>query len=262
MSVDAGAPRDATGTGAARGARSDGGGRRPKGRPEGGERPMVPRASFTSYYGRPVVKPSPWKADIPAYLFLGGLAGGSSILAAGADLTSRAALRRTVRIGALVSIGVSFAALIHDLGRPERLVNMLRVAKPTSPMSVGTWILTAYGPPAGAVAASEMTVLLTRRLEWLGALLGASSRPAGIAAAALGAGVASYTAVLLSDTTWHEARREQGVENQSRRSLRGLKMVGGRSRPSVCTIGRAPAVLLGALCPRISWPGRQLRLFG
>ncbi len=51
--------------------------------------PVVPDVEFTSYYGRPVVKPSPWEKDIPAYLFLGGLAGGSSLLAAGADLTGR-----------------------------------------------------------------------------------------------------------------------------------------------------------------------------
>ncbi|MGH7721783.1 MAG: NrfD/PsrC family molybdoenzyme membrane anchor subunit [Candidatus Dormibacteria bacterium] len=169
---------------------------------------MVPPAEFTSYYGRPVVKHSPWKADIPAYLFLGGLAGGSSMLAAGADLTGRPALRRTARIGALAGIGAGFAALIHDLGRPERFLNMLRVAKPTSPMSVGTWIITAYGPLAGLAAASEMPFPLPRPL---GALVGATGRPAGIAAAALGAGVASYTAVLLSDTatpTWHAAQRE------------------------------------------------------
>ena len=55
---------------------------------------MVPPAEFTSYYGRPVVKASPWEADIPFYLFLGGVAGGSSLLAAGADLTGRPALRR------------------------------------------------------------------------------------------------------------------------------------------------------------------------
>ena len=61
---------------------------------------MVPRATFTSYYGRPIVKASPWKTDIPAYLFLGGLAAASSLLAAGADLSNRPELRRVARIGA------------------------------------------------------------------------------------------------------------------------------------------------------------------
>src|SRR5689334_22482392 len=100
---------------------------------------MVPPARFTSYYGHNIVKPSPWEADIPAYLFSGGLAAGSSLLAAGADLSGRPALRRTGRLGAAVALGFSMAALIHDLGRPMRFVNMLRTVKLTSPMSVGTW---------------------------------------------------------------------------------------------------------------------------
>src|ERR1035437_7506851 len=83
-----------------------------------GERAMVPEATFTSYYGRPVVKPSPWKADIPAYFFLGGVAAGSSTLGAGADLTGRPTLRRAARLGALAGISMSMGALIHDLGRP------------------------------------------------------------------------------------------------------------------------------------------------
>ena len=76
--------------------------------------------TFTSYYGRPVVKAAPWEADIPAYLFAGGLAGGSSLLAAGADLTGRPHLRRAGRIAALGALSASMLALVHDLGRPER----------------------------------------------------------------------------------------------------------------------------------------------
>jgi formate-dependent nitrite reductase membrane component NrfD len=183
----------------------------PRGGREGGERPMVPRAEFTSYYGRPVVKPSPWEKDIPAYLFLGGLAGASSILAAGADVTGRPQLRRVARGGALGSIGLGYAALVHDLGKPARFVNMLRVAKPTSPMSVGTWLLTAYGPLAGLAAAGEVTALLGGRSRGVADPLRILAAPAGVTAAVLGAGVAAYTAVLLSDTatpSWHEARRQ------------------------------------------------------
>ena len=111
---------------------------------------MVPEATFTSYYGRPVVKPSPWENDIPAYLFLGGLAAGSSLLGAGADLTGRPALRthRPARRAGR-HLAVDAWPWCTTSGKPSRFVNMLRVAKPTSPMSVGTWILTAYGPLAG-----------------------------------------------------------------------------------------------------------------
>lgn len=178
-----------------------------------GERLMVPPAEFTSYYGRPVVKPPPWEHDIPAYLFLGGVAAGSSLLSAGADLTDRPALRRTGRLGALVGLTLSMLALVRDLGRPERFHHMLRVAKPTSPMSVGTWVLTAYGPFAALAAGAELRPLLPRRLRdgFVGRLLGLSARPAGLVAATVAPAVASYTAVLLSDTstpTWHAAHRE------------------------------------------------------
>ncbi len=78
-------------------------GKRRDGRRHGGDRSMVPEATFTSYYDRPIVKPSPWEADIPAYLFAGGLAAGSSLIAAGADVTHRPTLRRSGRLGAIAA---------------------------------------------------------------------------------------------------------------------------------------------------------------
>jgi formate-dependent nitrite reductase membrane component NrfD len=157
--------------------------------------------AFSSYYGRPILKEPTWEpVDIAGYLFLGGLAGASSILAAGADTTGRPTLSRSAKLGALISIGLSAAALVHDLGRPKRFVNMLRVAKPTSPMSVGSWLLAMYGPLVGAAAASDLLGALPR-----------AGRAAAAGAAVLGSGVASYTSVLLADTAvpaWHEVRRE------------------------------------------------------
>ncbi|SDR69217.1 Formate-dependent nitrite reductase, membrane component NrfD [Friedmanniella luteola] len=190
------------------GSRRRGGGGRRKRR---AEEQMVPDATFTSYYGRPVVKAAPWETAIPLYLFMGGIAGGSSLLAAGADLTGRPTLRRAARISATGAISVSLAALVADLGRPERFLNMLRVFKPTSPMSVGTWILTAYGPGAVVAGAAEVAKLLPVRFGILSTLLDWAARPAGLAAAAFAPGVASYTAVLLTNTStpaWHDAHRE------------------------------------------------------
>ncbi|WP_229796334.1 polysulfide reductase, partial [Saccharothrix coeruleofusca] len=80
----------------------------------------------------------------------------------------------------------------------------LRVAKPTSPMSVGTWTLVAYGPGVAVAAAAEV---LPRRW-WLGRLLRRAALPSAVSSAALAPAVASYTAVLLSQTAvpaWHEA---------------------------------------------------------
>lgn len=171
------------------------------------ERRMVPDAAFTSYYGRPVVKASPWSNDIPAYLFFGGLAAGSTLLGACADVTGRTSLRRTGRIGALGAIGVSFIALVHDLGRPGRFINMLRVAKPTSPMSVGTWLLAGYGPLTGLAAVAELQGLLPRRWSRVSRLLARTGRPANLGAALVAPAIATYTAALIADTAtpaWHE----------------------------------------------------------
>ncbi|WTI72054.1 polysulfide reductase NrfD [Streptomyces sp. NBC_00728] len=62
-----------------------------------------------------------------------------------------------MKVSSLTAVSLSAAALIHDLGRPGRFANMLRVFKPTSPMSMGSWLLSAYGPAAGAAALSAVT---------------------------------------------------------------------------------------------------------
>lgn len=192
-----------------------GGGRRRR-RRRGDPNAVVPEAEFTSYYGRPVVKPSPWTHDIPVYLFLGGIAGSSALLAEGGARTGRPALRRAGRFSAIAAVAGSGYFLVHDLGKPSRFYNMLRIAKPTSPMSVGTWLLTAFSLPAGVAMASEAARLLptatTDRVPpLLLRLLHGAAGPAGLAAAAIGPLVTTYTAVLLCDTAtpaWAEARRE------------------------------------------------------
>lgn len=172
--------------------------------------PTDPAAAVGSYYGRPVLKPPAWRDDVAYYFFLGGLSAGSTLLGAGADLTGRPQLRRGARIAALATILAGTYYLIVDLGRPERFLNMLRVAKPTSPMSVGTWVLAAYAPGVGVAATSEL-LPVSLRVTPLGRLLDRLARPAGLASAALAPAVASYTAALLSQTAvpaWHEAHPE------------------------------------------------------
>jgi hypothetical protein len=165
------------------------------------ERTMVPPPEFESYYGRPILKKPTWKTpDVPLYLFLGGLAGGSSLLAEGAALTGRPELERVARLAAAGGAAAGTVALVHDLGRPERFLNMLRVLKPTSPLSVGSFILAPFASLAGAAAASNVTGVLPR----LGRLAGAG-------AAVLGPPLATYTAALVANTAvpaWHEAHRE------------------------------------------------------
>src|SRR5580700_978336 len=122
------------------------------------EQLMVPDAEFTSYYGRPVIKEPAWGVpDVPGYLFLGGLAGASSVLAASAELSGYDELARVAKVGALGAISLSAVALVHDLGRPERFLNMLRVLKPSSPMSVGSWLLAVYAPASAAASVNAVT---------------------------------------------------------------------------------------------------------
>jgi polysulfide reductase-like protein len=137
---------------------------------------------------------------VPLYLFLGGAAGSSSIMAALTDLTDRPALTRNARY---VSGGAAIASvvfLIHDLGRPERFLHMLRVIKPTSPLSIGSYILAPFSAAAGATAAVEL-------LGWFPRL----KRFGGVVAALFGGPLATYTGVLFSNTavpSWHAAHKE------------------------------------------------------
>jgi formate-dependent nitrite reductase membrane component NrfD len=208
-----------------------------------GERLMVPDAEFTSYYGRPIIKSPTWKVpDVPAYLYLGGVAGVSASLAALADATGRPALRRVGRFAALAGSGLSVVALIHDLGRPKRFLNMLRVLKPTSPLSVGSWILAPFGTLAGAAAVSELTGIAP-----------ALGRLAGIGSGVLGPALTTYTAVLLADTAvpgWHEAYRELPFvfAGSAMASGGGVGLIAGRdSGPALRVAVAGVALELGAL---------------
>jgi hypothetical protein len=151
-----------------------------------------------SYYGRPIVKEPVWKREIPIYFFTGGVAGGCSVLHGVAKLSGNDVLAtRALRIAAAMEL-VSPALLVSDLGRPERFLNMLRVFKVTSPMSVGSWVLALSGGATVTAAALETLGIL----ELLQSL-------AGVVSFAAGPPLATYTGALLANTSipaWSEAR--------------------------------------------------------
>ena len=98
------------------------------------------------YYGQPVVKPPVWTWEIPLYFFFGGLAGMSAVIATGAVLFHHVDLARAAMwIAAIAGAVLSPILLIMDLGRPRLFLNMLRVFKHRSAMSMGAWILSAFG---------------------------------------------------------------------------------------------------------------------
>ena len=113
---------------------------------------------------------------------------------------SPAAARWVLLAAAMAGIVASPALLSSDLGKPTRFLNMLRMFKVTSPMSVGSWILTLSGMATAAATAHS----------WLGALP-RTARGAKPVAALLGLPLSTYTAALLASTAvpvWHEARGE------------------------------------------------------
>ena len=193
-----------------------------------GEELQVPEAEFRSYYGRPIIKAPVWKnPDVPLYLFLGGLAATSSGLGALGGATDRPTLRRTGRLAAAAGAAGGTVFLVHDLHRPKRFLHMLRVFKPTSPLSVGTWILSPFATFAAATAASELTGLFRRAGDASGAV-----------AAVIGPALGTYTAVLLSNTavpTWHEAHRELPIvfAGSAAAAGGGMGLVGASVRDNV-----------------------------
>jgi hypothetical protein len=169
------------------------------GRGRRGERAMVPPAEFRSYYDRPVLKKPVWKHWIPAYFFAGGLAAGSSLLAQMLAWSGDRRAARRARATALAAIGAGAVFLVADLGRQDRFHHMLRVFRPSSPMNVGSWLLTVYAPAVGAAALAEEIGLP------------GIARAGGAVAVCVAPAIATYTGVLVADTAvpvWHDAYRE------------------------------------------------------
>jgi formate-dependent nitrite reductase membrane component NrfD len=156
-----------------------------------------------SYYGRPFIKEPVWQSDIPLYFFTGGLAGACDLLGLGAQLTGNERLRKSALAIAAPSVAASSYFLIKDLGRPLRFLNMLRVFKPTSPMSVGTWIFSAEGATTSVAAGCQLFGVMPR-------LRATAQFLAGV----VGPAQSTYTGALVAQSVvpaWHEARRELPV---------------------------------------------------
>lgn len=168
--------------------------------------PYVPSSqssSSPSYYDHPMLKQPVWIWSIPTYFFVGGVAGISATLGAAAQLAAGQTMRSLVvrsRWVATIGGALSAALLIHDLGRPERFLNMLRVFRISSPMSMGSWILSIFSSAAGAAVLLPYGPKLLRPLAEAG----------GLIAGLFGLGLSGYTGVLLAQTAvpvWHESYR-------------------------------------------------------
>lgn len=170
--------------------RVEGAGVRPPGAP-------FPKASPESgYYGIPLLKKPQWKWEVPLYFFVGGAAGSAAVIGAMANWVGRdPELRRNARLVAAAGGVISTGLLVADLGRPARFLNMLRVFKKQSAMSVGAWTLAAFSSFSGATAFAE---LVTDHFDFAPVrVLGHISE---VFSAALGLPFHNYTGVLIGAT--------------------------------------------------------------
>ena len=152
-----------------------------------------------TYYERPLLKKPHWEGEVVAYLFLGGIMGGSGILATLCDdhPNHDEDLARIVRYSAFVLAPTAPGVLLLHLGRPERFLYMLRIFKWRSVMSMGVWGLIGFSVPAtlGASAQAARDGILW---SWLDAVV--PRRVTDVLLGLLGAFIVGYTGVLLSAT--------------------------------------------------------------
>jgi hypothetical protein len=212
-------------------------------------------AARDSYYGRPILKEPVWTWEIPVYFFFGGMAGAAAPFALISELRGDEALARRAWLVALAGVAASPPLLIADLGRPERFHRMLRVFRPTSPMSVGTWVLGASSTAIAFANARSLFGWFPR----LGRLAGAT--------AVLGPALSTYTAVLMADTAipvWHEARRELPFVFVSGAAMSAGSAValigGGAPARRLALVGAAGELAAtAAMERRLGWLGQPYR---
>ncbi|WCB92194.1 hypothetical protein DSM104299_00883 [Baekduia alba] len=160
----------------------------------------------------PMMKAPVWTWEVPLYFWFGGMAAGASFVSLACDVAGderSARIARRVALGALVP---SPPLLIMDLGRPERFYNMLRIFKPRSPMSMGSWCLTLFGGLGSAAVGAD---LIGRHRE---------AKALGAANAVVGGYLGSYTGVLLASTAvplWARSRLTLGPIFVSTATLTG-----------------------------------------
>jgi formate-dependent nitrite reductase membrane component NrfD len=193
----------------------------------------------------PIMKPPVWTWEVPLYFWAGGMASGSAFVALACDLAGDHRSAATARRVALAALVPSPALLIMDLGRPLRFLNMLRIFKPRSPMSMGVWALTTFGGlAAGAVGAD---LLGRKRL----------ARATGAATAVVAGYLGSYTGVLLASTAvpvWARSRLFLGpifvatATATGAAACRLVLLAGGlpEGHPTRRALGRVESVAMGA----------------
>jgi hypothetical protein len=164
-----------------------------------------PPLKESGYATAPVTKAPEWHGTIAWDALLNGMATGLFMAAAVSELAVPTVFTPVATVAypvALVLLLVDLALLVLDLGDPLRFHHMLRVFKPVSPMSVGTWCLTIFSLPLTAAAALSLLSEMGMSFEW--------ARKLAVIVGLLPAfGSAAYKGVLLSTNAqpgWKDAR--------------------------------------------------------
>lgn len=179
---------------------------------------------------RRVTKAPNWHTLVALDMLFNNMTTGLFLVAAAGDLAAPGVFGATARPAypvALLFLTADLICLVLDLGHRLRFHHMLRVFKPTSPMSLGTWCLTAYSLPLTLIAAIEA-------LRSLGVDATSGSVVAGIRLLAILVGIpfalgsAMYKGVLFSTTSqpgWKEARCLGGYLTNSAIAIGGAEML-------------------------------------
>jgi Polysulphide reductase, NrfD len=163
------------------------------------------------YTAQDVTKVPGWHGLVAWDLLFNNLTTGLFLFAAVGELASPGLLGPVAKAAypvALVCLLTDLMMLVLDLGDPLRFHHMLRVFKPSSPMSLGTWSLTVYSLPLTLIVAIEAAQALgmlpsgSTTLEWI--------RKSAVVFGLLPAfGSLAYKGVLFSTTSqpgWKDAR--------------------------------------------------------
>jgi formate-dependent nitrite reductase membrane component NrfD len=138
-----------------------------------------------------------WGLLIVLYLFLGGLSAGLLALSSAATLWGGPPVERIAKAGAACApwpVLAGTALLVFDLGRPFYFWKLLVAFEPTSPMWLGTWLLTLFSLASVPYAATFLPAWIFGRGA---ARIDAWRRRLAAAGLPLALGVGIYTGVLL-----------------------------------------------------------------
>ena len=213
-------------------------------RPPGAPFPIA--SPETGYYGIHLLKEPQWTPEIPLYFFVGGAAGSSAATSAIAEWTGLDhKIARDARWVAALGAVISSGLLISDLGRPSRFLNMLRVFKPQSPMSMGAWILAGFGTFSGA----SLFAQLMQDYFGPGIVVSVLKHSSQALSALFGLPFHNYTGVLIGATAipvWNHNIRSLPIHFGTSGLLAGtsvLELMGNEDSTALNLIGIGAATL-------------------